>query len=793
MRAAVTTIFGIRSEGDSLSPATPLDADTAARVRAAQLQAVFRFTPMTMLVNLVNAALVADTIGDQVDRRALGAWVFALMLIVAFGVRAWYAGRGRAPRLTASPRAIRRATMHAGLLATVWAVLPLVWFPTVDAQAQLVVGTVVTGMICAGGFALATVPPAATAYITVLSMGSFAGLLLSDSPYRFLLMALLVGYASIVVLSANSTGRLFIDRLVAEADLRERGQVIALLLAEFEENGSDWLFELDASFNIVKHSARFADVSHTGGNLLQGLSLFDLIDGEGRDELQTRMQKGRPFRNAEVSARGRHGQRWWSISASPIADERGAITGWRGVGSDTTDVRRARDEIAWMAQTDILTGLRNRSAFRERAAEALFEARRRGVPMAIACLDLDHFKGVNDTLGHPAGDVLLREVARELLGFECETIAVGRLGGDEFGILFCGLQRTDEIMTIADDVIRRVARAYIIQGSRVTIGASVGLACGPEDGDTVDELIRNADLALYRSKEGGRGTVTRYSQLMLAEAEEQRTIKEDLALALVREEFVLHFQPIVDITTGNTIAFEALVRWQHPTRGLLSPDAFVPIAESSGLIAPLGDWILREACHHAATWPSHLHVAVNLSPAQLGRAQLMSTVLEALSTSGLAATRLEFEITEALFLARDTSTLKLLADMRALGIGIALDDFGTGFSSLNYLTTYPVTKIKIDRSFVAGGASVEHRSAIIEAVTLMARRLGCVTTAEGVETGGALAWVSSLGCTQAQGYLFAKPMNAVDVAEYLRRERVTPPGVAAIEQVGMELELPLEL
>ncbi len=778
----------VTGEEEAQSPRAQ-DEDSRARVRASQLHAIFRFTPVTMLVNLVNAALVADTIVGQVDRRVLGLWVLLLTGIVATGARAWYSGRHRAPRATASVRAVRRATMHAAILAATWAVVPIVWFPNVDPQAQLVLGTVITGMICAGGFALATVPRAAVAYISVLSVGSLIGLLTSDSPHRFLLTGLLVAYAVVVVMSATGTARLFIDRLVAEHDLRERGQVIALLLAEFEENGSDWLFELDRDYHIVKHSARFADVSQASGSRLQGLSLFSLIDGDSGDALRARMETGRPFRDAEVSARGRHGQRWWSISASPIANDAGAIVGWRGVGSDTTDVRRARDEIAWMAQTDILTGLRNRSAFRERAAEALIEARRRGVPMAIACLDLDHFKGVNDTLGHPAGDLLLREVASELLAFERDCVSVGRLGGDEFGLLFCGIADADEIQTLTEEVIRRVARSYSIQGARVTIGASIGMACGPEDGDTVDELIRNADLALYRSKDGGRGTVTRYSGLMLAEAEEARTIKEDLALALVRQEFVLHFQPIVDITTGHTVAFEALVRWQHPTRGLLAPDAFVAIAESSGIIAPLGDWILREACHHAAQWPSHLHLAVNLSPAQLGRPTLMATVLEALAASGLGAHRLEFEITEALFLARDTSTIRLLADMRALGIGIALDDFGTGFSSLNYLTTYPVTKIKIDRTFVAGGASIEHRSAIIEAVTLMARRLGCVTTAEGVETGAALAWVSSLGCTQAQGYLFAKPMPPESIARYLEQGRVTPPGVAAVEQVGMALEL----
>ena len=786
---AGVTVLTPRSAIDAIEPPNRSpNEDVAGRIRAAQLHEVFRFTPLTMLVNVVNAGLVANTIADQVSHRAIALWMSAILAVVVFGSRAWYEGKRRAPRPRASERAFRRAAMHAGVLASLWAVVAVAWFPFVDAEAQLVLGTVVTGMLCAGGFVLATVPPASGAYIGVLSVGAFSALALSQSPYRLPMMGLLAAYGAIVYVSARATSRLFVDRLMAEYDLRERGQVIDLLLAEFDQNGSDWLFELDGDFTITEHSARFAEVSAARDGSLVGRPFLDLLDAVSRQRLGERLTSGNPFRDVEVAAIVAGETRWWSIGASPILDDQRAIAGWRGVGSDSTDVRRAREEIAWMAQTDILTGLRNRSAFRTRAAEALIESRRRGEAMAIACVDLDHFKTVNDTLGHPAGDDLLREVAAELRAIEGATIAVGRLGGDEFGILYWGSATAQEVQAHAESVIARVARAYTIQGTRVTVGASVGIAFGPEDGDTVDTLIRNADLALYRSKDNGRGTATRYSSLMLAEAEELRAIKEDLTLALVRNEFLLHYHPIIDLVTGHTVAFEALVRWQHPTRGLLAPDAFVPIAESSGLIAPLGDWIVREACEQAAHWPAHLHVAVNLSPAQLGRPSLLSTVRDALHSSGLPAHRLEFEITEALFLSHDAGTIKLLTDMRAMGIGIALDDFGTGFSSLNHLTTYPVTKIKIDRSFVAGGASIEHRGAIIEAVTLMAKRLGCVTTAEGVETGGALAWISSLGCTQAQGYLFAKPMPAEDIADFLRKGRLTPPGQAAVEQVGMALD-----
>ncbi len=748
-------------------PIHELDEDTQSRIRAAQLQAVFRFTPLTMVVNLVNLALVAQTLRGAVDWRGVAVWGACLALVALISLRGWLADRRRPPRTRSSARGFRRATFHASILAAVWAAVPIFWFASVNPQAQLVVATVVTGMICAGGFVLATVPPAATAYVVILSLGSFVGIVRSDNTYHFELAGLLLAYAGVVIRGALGTSRLFVDRFIAEGKINERGQVIGMLLAEFEEKGSDWLFELDRDLCIVKHSARFAEVCGVSSAELDGARLPDLIAPASREDLLNRISGGRPFRKLEVSALGRDGLRWWSIGASPIVDDRGRFNGWRGVGSDTTDVRKAQDRIAWMAATDILTGLKNRTAFRDSAAEALANARGRGATMAIGCLDLDYFKSVNDTLGHPAGDLLLREVARDLAAFETQGVTVGRLGGDEFGLLFHGMQSSRHVHLVAEQIIERISIAYEIQGSRVTVGASVGIAFGPEDGETIDELLRNADLALYRSKDRARGKAVRYSGSMLREAEEMRSIKEDLGVALARDEFVLHFQPVVDVASLETVAFEALVRWRHPSRGLLPPDAFISIAESTGIIVPLGDWIIHEACRHAAQWPTHIRVSVNLSPAQLGRASLLHTVVEALGRSGLTADRLELEITEALLLSHEAQTLQFISEMHSLGIRIALDDFGTGFSSLNYLTRYRVNTIKIDRSFVSGGASLADRGAIIEAVTGLAGKLGCVTTAEGVETSDALSWVKSLGCTQAQGFLFAEPMPASRIAAFL--------------------------
>ena len=656
------------------------------------------------------------------------------------------------------------------MLGFVWGIVPLIWFPRLGVQEQLVVASVVTGMICAGGFALATVPPAAITYVVTLSVPSLGGILLSDVTHREVLGFMLLGYGATVMRSVMSTARLFVDRFRAEADVEERRQVIALLLAEFEENGSDWLFELDENLHVINPSARFVQVAGMSAPVLEGMPISELLDDASASALQSRVSARKPLRDLDVGVPGDVVTRWWSLSASPMRDEGDRITGWRGVGSDTTDVRTAQNEIAWMARTDILTGLINRTAFRDRAAEVLVAARVSSESVAIGCLDLDFFKSVNDTLGHAAGDVLLREASLELMRLAEHGVTVGRLGGDEFGLLFHGQVSAEQVQVLAERMIERLSRSYEIQGSRVTIGATVGIALGHEDGNTVDEHIRNADLALYRGKDGSRGKAVRYSALMLREAEERREIKEDLLTAIRRQEFVLHYQPIIETATRKTVAFEALVRWEHPTRGLLGPDSFIALAEASGTIVALGDWILRESCRQAARLPEHMKVAVNRSPAQLGSSRLSQVVKDAVMLAGITPDRLELEITEALLLANDTVTTKFLHEMQDIGIGVALDDFGIGFSSLNYLTRFPVSKIKIDGSFVSGGASHVHRSAIIQAVTGMAARLGFSTTAEGVETAETLEWVTALGCTQAQGYLFAKAMPSQDIPAYLAAE-----------------------
>ncbi len=420
-----------------------------------------------------------------------------------------------------------------------------------------------------------------------------------------------------------------------------------------------------------------------------------------------------------------------------------------------------------MARHDALTDLPNRTLFRERLDQALRSVGR-GERVAVLCLDLDRFKDVNDTLGHPIGDHLLKEVAGRLSECLREGDTVCRLGGDEFAIVQVGSElQLRDTSALANRVIEVVGAPYFIQGNHVIVGTSVGISVAPDDGSDPDQLPRNADMALYRAKGDGRGSYRFFETGMDAMAQARRILELDLRAALSHGEFEVHYQQILDVNTDRIKCFEALIRWKHPQRGMILPADFVPLAEETGLIVPIGDWVLRRACMDAARWPQDVRVAVNLSPAQFRNRNLAPSVLAALAASELAPNRLELEITETVLLHDNAATLATLHRLRGAGIRIAMDDFGTGSSSLSYLRSFPFDKIKIDRSFVHELASRGDSMAIVRAVTGLGRSLGVSTTAEGVETGEQLALLRAEGCNEAQGFLFGPAVTAAEVEKML--------------------------
>ena len=418
--------------------------------------------------------------------------------------------------------------------------------------------------------------------------------------------------------------------------------------------------------------------------------------------------------------------------------------------------------ITHLAFHDSLTGLPNRTYFRQQLDAGLARAQKRGEGVTILCLDLDGFKGVNDALGHPVGDALLRRVGDMLSGLATDGV-VARLGGDEFAIILDDRGDSDRPRSLAQSILDQLRRPLFVDGHQIATGASIGIAVGPGDGADADILLKNADLALYRAKQDGRGVFRFFEPALDAAARKRRQLELDLREALQCGQFRLNFQPIFDLKQDRIGGFEALVRWEHPTRGNVPPIEFISVAEDTGLIIALGDWVMQEACRQATAWPDHVRVAVNVSPLQFRNSGFQNVIFQALSRSGLAPNRLEVEITESVFLEGETSVVNLLHQLRAMGVRVALDDFGTGYSSLSYLRSFPFDKIKIDKSFVDLVAQDESSAAIVRAIVDLANALHMETTAEGVEDCDQLARLRGQGCSSIQGYLFSRPIEGAAV------------------------------
>jgi diguanylate cyclase (GGDEF)-like protein len=538
-------------------------------------------------------------------------------------------------------------------------------------------------------------------------------------------------------------------------------------------NMSQGLCMFDAEGRILLFNERYSEMMDRTGMPLQGRMLIDVL----QDQKSNGKWDGDPdeFFNMVVAA-AKAGETLTRVvtrngRSIRVVDQPKKGGGWVATFEDITEWQQAQERISHMARHDALTNLPNRTLFREQLEKALRLAKRSD-QLAVFCLDLDHFKEINDTLGHPVGDALLKEVARRLGECVTEHDTVARLGGDEFAVVqFCSDCDPSAVALLASHIVEQIGEPYDIGGHQLVVGVSIGISLAPEDGKNPDELLKNADLALYRAKADGRGTYRYFETGMDARAQARRILELDLRAALQRHEFEVYYQPIRDVASDEVVAFEALVRWNHSLRGLISPVNFIPLAEETGLIVQLGDWVLRQACMDATGWPDNVDVAVNLSPVQFKNPNLVSSVKAALRISGLPAHRLELEITESVLLQNSAATLAVLHELRGFGVRISLDDFGTGYSSLSYLRSFPFDKIKIDRSFVSELATRDDSMAIVRAVTSLGKSLGIVTTAEGVETEAQFELLRREGCTQAQGYLFSQPRPAAEVNTMLSRPR----------------------
>ena len=615
------------------------------------------------------------------------------------------------------------------------------------------------------------VSPAACAFAFWLpvSAGISIAVIVSHQADLFAVLDLLsfIGLTGFCIFYLN---RRMNERAISSIRLEENAEVIRLLLRDFEESASDWLWETNAKMELHEVSQRLIQVARRPAESFQGLfpgamlgedTMQDAAPGTTVDRLQRALNERSPFRDLVVPVTVEGDQRFWSLTGKPILDKAGRFGGYHGVGSDITGQRRQQEHIAFLARHDSLTRLANRMLFSEVLHQCCDTANIAG--FAMLCLDLDNFKIINDTLGHATGDAVLVAVAERLRGCIREFDLAARLGGDEFAIIVITSDK-NEAWNIASRIIERIMRPFQFDGQLLQIGVSIGITMAPDDGTTPAQLMKNADLALYRAKSDGRGIVRVFDTEMDEAMHARRAMQAALRQALSRDELTVMFQPIVDLRNNQIAGAEALVRWHHPELGNVPPAQFIPLAEESGLIEEISDFVLRRACAEAATWPENITIAVNISPLLIRDQQIVEHITNVLTATGLPPTRLELEVVESTMLEFGKPTEDALRQIHQQGVRIALDDFGTGYSSLSYLRRFPFGKVKIDSSFIRDLGHEKADSSIVLAIIGLAERMNLLVTAEGVETMEQAQILRSYGCTQAQGFLFHHPLSGEEFA-----------------------------
>ena len=747
------------------------------RLRGDEFAGVAQASRHRMLANALMVGFIAAVFAPLIGLAVVGPWAGLLSFVL-------YRSRQTDlmlvdPTLRAGPATLERwQNLNAIAAAACW-VGALLLFPWLSGGAQqITLLLIVLVMMMSSTFVFSTSPLSVLIYNAVLGLGAALSLGLMGE-WQAAGGAILFTIASLVATVEVRTT--FVKARLAEAALVEKDAVVSLLLREFEENEADWLWEVDPARRLRSVSPRFAFALGRSQPDVEGKPLLEMIAGRNwasgqfppsLHDLAERLKNRENFSNMLVQISILGEERWWELSGTPMRDEQGRFMGFRGVGSDVTEQRKSSEKIAYLARFDTLTQLPNRLQLTEALGEALRYAAQWRTRCALLMVDLDRFKSVNDSLGHMTGDKMLAQVSARLQSLMGENQLCGRLGGDEFAIVIRDASTADVIRDLAQRVIERLSEPYQVDSHTLYVGASVGSAEGPRDGATVEEIMRNADLALYRAKDSGGGEHWCFEPMLHASAEERRQLEASLRMALGRDEMELHYQPVVDARSEKVVSFEALARWNSAEHGFVSPAKFIPLAEDTRLIIPIGQWVMRKACEEALRWPDDIKVNVNVSPEQLLEPDFHNEVVRALTITGLKPERLEIEVTESIFL-RDASVARsALEQVMALGCSVALDDFGTGYSSLGYLRKLKFSTIKVDRTFVQGAAQGSAESlAIINAVVAMAKSLKMTTTAEGVETIEEAELIRNLGCDKIQGFYFGRPMTATDARSLFPRVR----------------------
>jgi diguanylate cyclase (GGDEF)-like protein/PAS domain S-box-containing protein len=752
------------------------------RLRGAQHKLVASIQLLTLPINFVVGLFMAF----QLYRHSTSQIQALVLAGLLSGMAAFYyiwVRTQRSEKLRADPRRTTRSTTVTclnGLITAFFLYHLLLQLPVQQHRAIIVLWC---AFIVAGCLATAPLPRASLCFNILTSLaGSVAVALHGGASAIGLIIALQI--LSLLTFFCSGVFSIVIaQRHLLGLALDERDDDVGLLMQDFVEISSQWLWRItaDGKFtNVPVGLAIFLGQSAeqlVGSDLMDHMNKLTLKQSRYTDEgdkllmFANQLHMKQPFKDMAFQVAHADHRAWWSITAQPVFDSLGSFDGFRGVIADISERLAETQEIIKLAHYDSLTGLHNRASFIDQISTAWQRYKITGREFALLSIDLDHFKQVNDTFGHPAGDALLREAAQRITSAIGPRDVAARLGGDEFAVLHWVEGNHDYIPIMAQKIIAHLHEVFIIDNCPVRIGASIGMAIAPLHGTDPDSLARNGDAALYRAKAAGRGNAVMFDESMQDWLQRRRRLETDLRVAVSSNALQLAYQPVIDTKKRSISACEALVRWNHPEFGWVSPGEFIAIAEEAGLILALGEWVLREACKTAASWPASISVAVNLSSHQLQAGTLLKVVEDTLQETGFSADRLDLEVTETVVLDATQNVLDVMHKLRAMGVRISLDDFGTGYSSLSYLRSFPFDRIKIDRSFVIDALESPTSAAIIETIIQLAQKLNMGLTVEGVETMPQYDMVKRLGADCIQGYLFSKPLFADALEAWFEDQR----------------------
>jgi diguanylate cyclase (GGDEF)-like protein len=734
---------------------------------AEQVAENFRYAPIATFAGVFNALVLTAVMWSSQTQILLLCWIAAILgsaLLRFLNIRGIEAREETHDVVKKHARLIHLSAILSG---SIWGIGLYLIAPFATFGEYVLLIMLASGMMGASVTTYTSMARAGALFILPLAIGGAVTLMLQPTVPITAALILLGCYTALLLRGGATRGKRFEAQIKAREDICDSSETVQLLLNDFESQSSDWLWNTDKNGVITGPSERFCDASSRAPELLVDTQFVDLFDiSPERRILETKLANTHGFRNLTLELSINGAPHWWTLSAQP-----NGLGGMRGVASDITSQKRAEEKISYMAHYDGLTNLANRHQFNETLKRNLNRRQEgRGSEMSVLFLDLDYFKSVNDALGHPVGDSLLCEAAKRIEETVRQGDFVARLGGDEFAVLLEGEASNQRTEIVAQRIVERLAEPFQIDGHDVVISASIGGAFYEHGIVDPAEIMKRADQALYSAKADGRNRFALFEPGMDVAAQERRQLEMDLRSAINADEFELYYQPLVNIETQKTVGYEALIRWNHPERGIVMPDNFIPLAEETGLILQLGEWVIRNAVRDATLWPDDIRVSVNLSPAQMRSAGLIGVIVNALGQAGLSPDRLELEITENVLLQGTDVNIATLHKLRDLGIRISLDDFGTGYSSLNYLRKFPFDKIKIDRCFVNELEDNPDCLAIIRAVTELARSLGMTTTAEGVEEKSQLATLLGEGCNEAQGFLFSKATKLSELTDLRERQ-----------------------